>query len=51
MLDPNTDFNKRLEAAMTDMFEGRHISQLNITDKGLYRDLSDDDDKNSTSDF
>ena len=51
MLDPNTDFNKRLEAAMTDMFEGRHISQLNLTDKGLYRDLSDDDDKNSTTDF
>ena len=52
ILDPKTNFSDRLEAAMTDMFEGRHISQIDITDKGLYRKpIDDEDEENSTSDF
>lgn len=51
ILDPNTNFTDRLEAAMTDIFEGRHISQINLNNKGLFRKDVDEEDENSTNDF
>lgn len=53
ILDPSTEFSQRFEAAMTDMFAGRHVSQINLNDTGLYREKNNDDENNdnSTSDF
>jgi hypothetical protein len=53
-LDTNADFGDRFEAVMTDMLEGRHITQIEPTDPGLYRkpaDNQEEEDDNPTNDF
>ena len=53
LLDPTTGFAERFEAVMTDMAAGRHISQVEPDDPGLYRaptDIKENDEK-PTEDF
>jgi hypothetical protein len=45
LLNPNTGFPERFNAVMTDMLEGRHISQTEPDQPGLYREPSDNDDE------
>ena len=47
LLDPTTGFPERFEAVMTDMLAGRHISQTEPKQPGLFRKPSENnDDKN-----
>lgn len=53
VLNPTTDFGKKFEAVLTDMLEGRHITQTESTDRSLFRqqpvdnelDIKEDDDE------
>ena len=51
LLDPSTDFDTRFEAVMTDMLQGRHVTQIEPDDPGLYREPVDNEEENSTKDF
>ena len=50
MLNPETGFGERFEAVITDMLQGRHITQAELDDPGLYREPTDHDEE-STGDF
>ena len=48
LLDPTTQFAERFEAVLTDMAEGRHISQIEPDNPGLFRaptDIEENDEK------
>jgi hypothetical protein len=45
LLDPTTSFPERFEAVMTDMLAGRHISQTEPEQPGLFRKPSENDDE------
>ena len=58
LLDVDAEYNDRFEAVLTDMLEGRHISQTEAEDRAMYRqmptdnsyeevDESDDDDEST----
>ena len=53
MLDPNTNFQAKFEAVMTDMLNGNHITQVEPDDPGLYREPKDaaTEGDNPTNDF
>ena len=53
LLDPTTDFADRFEAVITDMLAGRHATQIEPNDPGLYREPIDnnEDDEKPTNDF
>ena len=53
LLDPTTDFAERFEAVITDMLSGRHTTQIEPTDPGLYREPIDnnEDEEKPTNDF
>ena len=51
LLDPSTDFDTRFEAVMTDMLQGRHVTQIEPDDPGLYREPVDNEEENTTKDF
>jgi hypothetical protein len=53
VLNPNTMFDERFEAVMTDMLAGRHISQTKPNGENLFDQPEDHetDDDNPTSDF
>ena len=50
ILDPSTEFGERYEAVILDMLEGRHITQTDVDNAGLYRELPDDE-EDPTKDF
>jgi len=41
LMNPNTTYDERMMEAMKDLLEGRHISQTEPTDSGLFRAPSD----------
>ena len=43
LLDPNTQFGERFEAVLTDMLGGKHISQTEPDEPGLFRAPSEND--------
>jgi hypothetical protein len=43
LMNPDTVFDERLEAAMQDMLQGRHISQKGPNDPGLFRKPTDNE--------
>jgi hypothetical protein len=45
LMNPSTGFDERVEAAMQDMLQGRHISQTEPTDPGLFRKPVDNDEE------
>ena len=51
MINPATGFGDRFEAVMTDMLEGRHSTQIEPDDPGMYRETIDNDDDEATQDF
>ena len=62
MMDVDTEYNDRFQAVLTDMLQGRHISQTETEDRDMYRqiptdhsyeevDESDDDDDAKPTDF
>lgn len=54
ILNPDTDFGERFESVITDILQGRHISQTTPEEEGLYRELTDNEeneDDDSTKDF
>ena len=53
LLDPTTNFAERFEAVLTDMVAGRHISQIEPDQPGLFRAPTDNEenDEKSTEDF
>ena len=50
LFDPNTDYNDRFEAVMTDILNGRHVNQLAPEEPGLYQDPVDNE-ENPTNEF
>ncbi len=50
LLDPTSGFGERYEAVLTDFLEGRHISQVEPTDPGLFKTPTDNEepDENPT---
>jgi hypothetical protein len=50
LFDPNTDYNDRFEAVMTDILNGRHVNQLAPEEPGLYQDPVDNE-ENPTDEF
>ena len=50
LFDPNTDYNDRFEAVMTDILNGRHVNQLAPEEPGLYQDPIDNK-ENPTDEF
>lgn len=51
-INPDTDFGERFEAVMTDLLQGRHITQTEPDDPGLYREVADNEDEDEpTQDF
>lgn len=53
LLNPDTQFGERFEAVMTDMLSGKHISQTEPDDPGLFRAPTDNEenDENPTEEF
>ena len=53
LLDPTTNFAERFEAVLTDMVAGRHISQIEPDQPGLFRAPTDNEenDEKPTEDF
>ena len=53
LLDPSTDFDTRFQAVMTDMLQGRHVTQIEPDDPALYREPVDNGEahENPTKDF
>ena len=47
LLNPDTGFADRFDAVMTDMLAGRHISQTEPTQPGLFRKPAEDEDPNA----
>ena len=41
VLNPNTEFGERFEAVMTDLLQGKHITQTDPEQPGMYRKPSD----------
>ena len=50
LFDPNTEYNDRFEAVMTDILAGRHVNQLQPEEPGLYQEPTDND-QNPTDEF
>ena len=50
MIDPDTGFGDRFEAVMLDLLNGNHISQTELDDPGLYREIVDDEGKDDPAD-
>ena len=50
-LNPTTDFGARYEAVLTDMLNGRHVTQNDEDTEGLYREPVDHGDEDPTKDF
>ena len=50
IFDPTTDFGDKFAAVITDMLHGRHSTQLDPEDPGMYREPIDNED-DSTQDF
>ena len=51
LVDPNTDYGDKFEAVMVDLLSGRHTSQVEPQDPGLYREPTDNGEENTTEDF
>lgn len=53
LLDPNTQYIDRFEAVMTDILAGKHISQTEPSNPGLFRAPTDNEenDENPTEEF
>ena len=55
LLSPDTSYAERFEAVLTDMLEGRHITQTDPDSEALYREIIDhqdeEDNDNPTKDF
>jgi len=53
ILDPDTGFGEKFEAVMTDLLAGRHSTQIEPEDPGLYREPTDhgEDADDPTKDF
>ena len=51
LVDPNTDYSDKFEAVMVDLLSGRHTSQVEPQDPGLYREPTDNGEENTTEDF
>jgi hypothetical protein len=53
LLDPNTQYVDRFEAVMTDILAGKHISQTEPSNPGLFRAPTDNEenDENPTEEF
>jgi hypothetical protein len=50
ILNPETGFGAKFEAVMTDLLNGKHITQTDSDTEGLYRDITDNDPE-STEEF
>ena len=50
VLDPDTNFGERFEAVMTDLLAGRHHTQTDTEDPGMYREDTDNG-KEPTDEF
>ena len=46
LLNPNTGFADRFDAVMTDMLAGRHITQTEPNEPGLFRKPSENEETN-----
>ena len=42
ILNPNTEFGDRFEAVMTDLLQGKHITQTEPEQPGMYRKPTED---------
>jgi len=51
ILNPNTEFGDRFEAVMTDLLTGRHISQTEPNQPGMYRKPTDNEDEDEQLDY
>ena len=53
LMNPDTQFGERFEAVMTDMLSGKHISQTEPNDPGLFRAPTDNEenDEKPTEEF
>ena len=45
LIDPDTSFGERFEAVITDMLNGKHITQTNPDEPGLFRKPIDNEDE------
>ena len=52
LFDPNTEYGERFEAVMSDILTGRHVSQTDPEEPGLYRGPVDNEsDEEPTEDY